>query len=76
MDSNTSKSRPAWLTDEEIHKMRRRLRECPNPYTDEDIDALELDDPNFSFARANARTAKRLLTKYGIPLTDDDDTTE
>lgn len=76
MDSGTSKSPPDWITDEKIQKMRQRLKECPNPYTDEEMRELELDDPNFSWIRFNARTAKKILTEYGIPLTDEEDTTE
>lgn len=76
MESNTSKPRPWWLTNESIARLRKSLKDCSNPYTEEDIDALELDDPNFSIMRYNAYTAKRLLTKYGIPLTDEEDTTE
>lgn len=75
MESNTSKPRPWWLTDEEIANLRQELKECPNPYTDEEELALEYDAP-FDVMRSNAHTAKKILTKYGIPLTDDDDTTE
>ena len=75
MDFNTSLKRPDWLTDEEIADLRQELKECPNPYTDEEELALENDAP-FDVARSNAHFAKKLLTKYGIPLTDEDATTE
>ncbi len=70
------KPRPQWLTDEAIASMRQDLKDCPNPYTDEDMANMENDDPNFSIIRFGAYNAKRLLTKYGIPLTDEEDTTE
>lgn len=72
MDSNISNNRPWWLTNEEVAKMRRRLKECPNPYTDEEALALEADDPNFDIIRSNAHTALKILTKYGIPLTEEE----
>lgn len=76
MDSNIFPERPDWLTDWQIKVFRQSLKDCPNPYTDEEIEAMENDDPAFSIMRANARTALDILTEYGIPLTDDDDTTE
>lgn len=68
MDTNTSKERPEWLTDELIEIFRQDLRDCPNPYTDEDMENMLYDDPTFDLIRANARTAKLVLTEYGIPF--------
>ena len=68
MDINTSKERPEWLTDEQIEAFRQDLRDCPDPYTDEDMENMLYDDPTFDLMRANARSAKMILTEYGIPL--------
>lgn len=76
MDFNTLQDRPEWLTDWQIKEFRRDLKECPNPYTDEELEALDYDDPAFSISRFNAKTALDILTEYGIPLTDEEDTTE
>jgi len=75
MDSNTSKSLPWWLTDQEIKILRRRVKECPNPYTDEEMDAIEYDGA-YDPVRFAAHESKRILLKYGIPLTDEESTTE
>lgn len=72
MESNTYPKRPEWLTDEQIEKFRKTLRECPNPYTDEDVkhwvyggDVFDFDSP-MDIRRSNAHTAKRILSKYGL----------
>lgn len=65
MESDTSLKRPEWLTDEQIEKFRKTLRECPNPYTEEDIKHWVYDG-NMDIKRSNAYTAKRILSKYGL----------
>ena len=37
MESSTYPPRPEWLTDKQIEAFRKCLKECPNPYTDEDM---------------------------------------
>ncbi len=65
MESNTYPPRPEWLTDEQIEVLRQCLRECPNPYTEEDIKNW-IYDGDMDVRRSNAYTAKRILTKYGL----------
>ncbi len=65
MESNMSSKRPEWLTDELIDSFRETLRQCPNPYTDEDMRHWQYDGEN-DMLRRNARTAKQILTKYGL----------
>ena len=65
MESNTYPPRPEWLTDEQIESFRKTLRECPNPYTEEDIKNW-IYDGDMDVRRSNAYTAKRILTKYGL----------
>ena len=65
MDSNTSPMKPNWLTEEAIRSLREDLDKCPNPYTDDDIKKIPLDG-NIDIERANAKTAKDILTKYGL----------
>ena len=72
MESNTYPKRPEWLTDEQVESLRKTLRECPNPYTDEEIRHLEYGGDEFDLnistdiKRSMAHTAKTLLTKYGL----------
>lgn len=68
MDSNTSKERPEWLIYEQITAFRLDLMECPDPYTDEEMNDLDCDDPTFNLRSPNAHAAKMILTEYGIPL--------
>ena len=75
MDSDTSKSLPWWLTEQTIINLRRRVRDCSNPYSDEEMDAIEYDGA-YDPIRYDAHEAKRILLKYGIPLTDEESTTE
>lgn len=65
MESNTYPPRPEWLTDKQIEAFRKCLKECPNPYTDEDMKNWQYDGEN-DMLRKNARTAKQILTKYGL----------
>ena len=65
MESNIYPERPEWLTDEQIESLRESLRECPNPYTKEDIKNW-IYDGDMDVRRSNAYTAKRILTKYGL----------
>ena len=61
--------RPKWLTDEAIKELRSDIAKCPNPYTKEDVDNIELDG-NYDPERLYAYEAIDTLTSYGIPLTD------
>lgn len=63
------------LSESRIKKMRENIRNCPNPYTEEEMNALPFDGVIDS-ARARAYMAIKILTEHGIPLTDEDDTTE
>lgn len=65
MESNTYPPKPEWLTDEQIKAFRECLKECPNPYTDEDIKHWQYDG-DMDARRSNAYTAKRILLKYGL----------
>ncbi len=65
MKSSTYLKRPDWLTDEMIEKMRKDIKDCSNPYTDEDVKELELDGV-IDFQRLNARHALRVLGKYRL----------
>ena len=68
MKSNIA--RPKWLTDEAITELRNDIAKCPNPYTKEDVDNIELDG-SFDAIRLNAYEAIDTLTYYGIPFTND-----
>lgn len=65
MELNTYSPRPEWLTDKQIEAFRKCLKECPNPYTDEDIKQLELDG-DYDVKRSMAHTAKTILEEYGL----------
>ena len=65
MDSNTLPMKPKWLTEEVISSLREDLDKCPNPYTNDDVRNLSLDG-SIDIERANAKTAKDILTKYGL----------
>ncbi len=65
MDSNTRKSLPEWLTDEAISDLRNDLAACSNPYTQEEVEQLELDAP-CDMNRYNAYFAKKVLTTYHL----------
>ena len=45
MESNTCPSRPDWLTDEVIAKLKNDIAICPSPYTQKEVDELEFDTP-------------------------------
>lgn len=75
MDSNISNNLPEWLTPERIKHYRDYLKKAI-PYTDQEVLDRPFDSMDYDIDRDNAYTAKRLLTYYGIPLTDDEDTTE
>lgn len=64
MDTNTQ-AKPDWLTEEVINDLKNDLLICPNPYTDEDIKRLPLDG-KIDIRRSNAKTAKEILSKYGL----------
>ena len=64
MDTNTQ-AKPDWLTEEVINDLKNDLLICPNPYTDEDIKRLPLDG-EIDIRRSNAKTAKEILSKYGL----------
>ena len=38
-------SKPDWLADEVIAKLRNDIAICPSPYTQEEVDELEFDAP-------------------------------
>lgn len=63
MLSNTQ--RPRWLTDEVIKELTNDIAICPNPYTEQDINELELDG-TVDLKRNNAYMAIKTLKKYGI----------
>ncbi len=65
MDSNTPKSLPEWLTDDAITDLRNDLAACDNPYTQEEVEQLELDAP-WDMTRYNAYFAKKVLSKYNL----------
>ena len=65
MELNTYPPKPDWLTEEVIESLKEDLKNCPNPYTDKDIDEL-LFDGDLDIQRANAHTAKQVLEKYGL----------
>jgi hypothetical protein len=66
MESNTCPSRPDWLTDEVIAKLRNDIATCPSPYTQEEVDELEFDAP-FDFKKHNAYMAIKTLKLFNIP---------
>ncbi|MEE0859430.1 MAG: hypothetical protein U0M12_08205 [Acutalibacteraceae bacterium] len=65
MDLNTYSQRPDWLTDEIVEELKKDLVRCSNPYTEEEVEELECDG-YIDIKRANAKTAKDILVKYGI----------
>ena len=65
MDSNTQGSFPEWLTDEAISNLRNDLASCDNPYTQEEVEQLELDAPR-DMKRYNAYVANKILTAYNL----------
>lgn len=66
MESNIIK--PKWLDEQTIEELRNDIAICPNPYTEEDVDNIELDG-SFDAQRLNAYEAINTLNRYGIPLT-------
>ena len=60
-------SKPDWLADEVIAKLRNDIATCPSPYTQEEVDELEFDAP-FDFKKHNAYMAIKILKRYGIPF--------
>ena len=65
MELNTYPKRPDWLTDEVVKEMKQTLKDCQNPYTQEDIDDLEFDGA-IDFKRLHAYDALEILSKYGL----------
>ncbi len=65
MALNTTSARPQWLTDELVEDMKKEVIECPNPYTEADVAALELDG-DMDIKRYNAYVSKSTLTEYGL----------
>ncbi len=65
MESNIIK--PKWLDEQTIEELRNDIAICPNPYTKEEVDCIELDG-SFDAQRLNAYEAIKTLTHYGIPL--------
>lgn len=65
MDSNTTF--PKWLTPEIITKKRNDIKKCPNPYTEEEINKLELDG-DLDVDKMRSYMAIKLFKKYGIPI--------
>ena len=65
MGLNTDIKRPDWLTEEAIADMRHDIEICDNPYTYEDIIALEFDGWCDS-RRYNAYLAIDILSEYGL----------
>ena len=59
-------SKPDWLADEVIAKLRNDIAICPSPYTQEEVDELEFDAP-FYFKKHNAFMAIKTLKLFYIP---------
>ena len=59
-------SKPDWLADEVIAKLRNDIAICPSPYTQEEVDELEFDAP-FDFKKHNAFMAIKTLKLFNIP---------
>ena len=59
-------SKPDWLADEVIAKLRNNIAICPSPYTQEEVDELEFDAP-FDFKKHNAFIAIKTLKLFNIP---------
>ena len=59
-------SKPDWLADEVIAKLRNDIAICPSPYTQEEVDELEFDAP-FDLKKHNAFMAIKTLKLFNIP---------
>lgn len=59
-------SKPDWLADEVIAKLRNDIAICPSPYTQEEVDELEFDAP-FDLIKHNAFMAIKTLKLFNIP---------
>ena len=59
-------SKPDWLADEVIAKLRNDIAICPSPYTQEEVDELEFDAP-FDLKKHNAFMAIKTLKLFYIP---------
>ncbi|MBR0484917.1 MAG: hypothetical protein IJJ69_09105 [Oscillospiraceae bacterium] len=67
MEYNTSSKQPDCLTDKQIETLRQYIKECPNPYTENDPEIRTLDG-ELDTKRFSAYYAIKTLTKYGIPF--------
>lgn len=65
MASNTQGVLPEWLTDEAISNLKNDLAVCDNPYTQKEVEQLELDAPR-DMERYNAYVAKKILTAFNL----------
>lgn len=65
MDFNIQGALPEWLTDEAISNLRNDLASCNNPYTQEEVEQLELDAPR-DMERYNAYVANKILTAFNL----------
>ena len=59
-------SKPDWLADEVITKLRNDIAICPSSYTQEEVDELEFDAP-FDLKKHNAFMAIKTLKLFNIP---------
>lgn len=53
------------LTPEQIQRYKKRL-ETTKPYTEEEINNIPFDSPEFDFDRSEAYMAKKALQKAGL----------
>lgn len=67
MESDTQNKRPDWLTDSRVAELRQEIKECDNPYTDAEVEAIPLDgDDMIDFDRLNTHHAIKILKKYNL----------
>ena len=59
-------SKPDWLADEVIAKLRNDIAICPSSYTQEEVDELEFDAP-FDLKKHNAFMVIKILKLFNIP---------
>lgn len=65
MTLSTYPPKPDWLTDDKIKEFKQELKECPNPYTEEELSELEYDG-DVDIERHNAYVAREILEHFGF----------
>lgn len=63
------------ISSSQIDSLKAIIREF-KPYPLEVLEDLMIDDKRYDENRINATIAKKMLLECGIPLTDEEDTTE